>query len=157
MRVAATEWGRGLVAPRSLGPLLLLATLLTPAVAVGAALWGGFRLVLPDGGRALLALLLAPLLEEWVLRSGLQKGLAQLGGPAAGAEPGRPVLGVVVSTFAFALIHLDDFSWAAWLRCLPWLLPGWVLAWVWCWRQRLSDCVLMHAYFNACLALASLL
>ncbi|MDD0838089.1 CPBP family glutamic-type intramembrane protease [Curvibacter sp. HBC61] len=134
--------------------------LLTPAVAAWAALSGGFRLALPDLGSAVVALLIAPLLEEWVLRSGLQQGLSQLGSPGTGQGPryaGGPGLAVAVSTVAFALIHLDEVSWTAWVRCLPWLLPGLVLALVWCWRQRLSDCVAMHAYFNACLALASLL
>lgn len=104
-----------------------------------------------------MALLLAPLVEEWVLRQGLQRGLAAWGCRETGPAWRASGLAVGVSTLAFALIHLDDFSWAALGRCAAWLLPGLVLALVWCWRQRLWDCVLMHAYFNGALALASLL
>lgn len=135
---------------------LLAAVLLAPGVAWWAVHRGAHVLVWPDLHSALMSLVLAPCLEEAVMRCAWQTGLLQAALRRGCSACRADLAAAAGAAVAFALIHLDGFSGEALLRCTPWLLPGAVLALAWCWRRRLSDCVFLHAYFNALLALFSL-
>lgn len=104
------------------------------------------QLVAPDAAAVARLLLLAPLLEEWVLRAGLQAWLIR-----HAAHHGRQagVLPVAVSVTAFGLLHAGAGARAVLLV----LAPGFVLALLY---QRGRDwrwCALLHCGMNA-LALA---
>ena len=125
----------------------LACALLAPAAA-WVALQG---LHLPKAGPPAWPLLLwpllaAPLLEEWVLRSLLQQGLQQRLGDRWRARPAAMAASVGASC-AFALLHAPAHG----LDALWWLVPGLALAELWRREQRLLPCVVLHAWFNACL------
>ena len=85
----------------------------------------------PDAAALVRLLLLAPVLEEWVVRAGLQEWLMRRGGPA--------VRTVGLSAAAFALLHLGS-GWRAVLLVLALLY------------QRSRDwrlCALLHCGMNA--------
>ncbi len=132
------------------------AVLLTPPVALFVAGPMGLGMGKRSGPGLLVALLVAPLVEEWVMRPLLQRGLAESlsrrGLPACTAMAGA----ASVATAVFALVHLPGWSWAGLRDCLPWLAPGAALAATWCWRQRTLDCVVLHAFFNTTLWLVEL-
>ena len=89
----------------------------------------------PDLAALTRLLLLAPVLEEWVVRAGLQEWLIRRSAPVP------PVL----SAAAFALLHLGSGWRAVWLV----LAPGLVLALLY---QRSRDwrlCALAHCGMNA--------
>jgi membrane protease YdiL (CAAX protease family) len=96
----------------------------------------------PDAGAVLRLLLLAPLLEEWVVRAGFQEWMIRRarGGAARGwmAPP-------ACSSAVFGLLHLGS-GWRAALLVLP---PGLLLALLY---QRSRDwrlCALLHCGLNA--------
>lgn len=102
----------------------------------------GTQLAAPDTATLARLLLVAPLLEEWVMRAGLQEWLIRRqpcpAGPGSLAPP-------VWSAAAFGLLHLGS-GWLAALLVLP---PGLVLALLY---QRTRDwraCALLHCGFNA--------
>lgn len=127
---------------------VVLATLPLAQIAAGP-------LALGMGGRSGAALLvpfvLAPWIEELVMRTLLQRGLLELA-MRRGASPARAAwLAASAAALAFALVHLPDWSLAGLRGCAPWLVPGAALAAAWCWRRRTLDCVLLHAFFNVAL------
>lgn len=104
------------------------------------------QLLAPDAAALARLLLLAPVLEEWVVRAGLQEWLIRRR-PARGLGAGA--LPVACSAVGFALLHLGS-GWRAALLVLP---PGLLLALLY---QRCRDwrlCVLLHGALNG-LALA---
>lgn len=115
-----------------------------------AACWGVSILGLPTPSplRLLSSLLLAPLVEEWVMRQWLQRELLAWALGRHGAGWQADAWAAVVTTLGFALIHLPEASLRGLVACSPWLLPGAALALVWCWRRRWQDSALAHAYFN---------
>lgn len=105
------------------------------------------QVLAPDLAALARLLLLAPLLEEWVVRAGLQEWLIRHARP--GAMSGR-LVPLVVSTLAFGLLHAGAGGMAA-LRVMG---PGLLMALVY---QRSRDwrrCALLHCGLNA-LALAA--
>ena len=95
------------------------------------------QVVSPDAGALVRLLLLAPLLEEWVVRAGVQAWLVRRG-VQGGAS-------MALSACAFALLHAGS-GWRAALLVLP---PGLVMAWLY---QRSRDwrlCALLHCGLNA--------
>lgn len=96
----------------------------------------GPALLSPDPAAVLRLLLLAPLLEEWVVRAGLHAWLLpRCGGPAA----------VLASAAAFSALHLGSGPMAAALVFWPGLAFG--LAY-----QRWRDwrlCAVLHGASNA--------
>ncbi len=117
---------------------------------------GPLGLALPDRGVAglLLALVVAPCVEEVVMRVLLQQG-ADEALRRRGWRPTTAALGAAgLASLMFAAIHLGSFSLAGLQQASVWLLPGAALAATWCWRRRTMDCVLLHAFFNAALWLA---
>lgn len=110
-------------------------------VSVGSFLCAG-QLGAPDVAALVRLLLLAPLLEEWVVRAGLQEWLIRRMAPAgrgAGAVP------VAWSTAAFGLLHLGS----GWLAVSLVLAPGLAMAVLY---QRSRDwrlCALLHCGLNA--------
>lgn len=101
------------------------------------------QLSTPDAAALVRLLLLAPLLEEWVVRAGVQAWLIQRLPAQAALAP------VALSAAAFALLHLPSGPRAALLV----LAPGLLLALLY---QRTRDwrlCALLHCGLNA-LALA---
>lgn len=101
------------------------------------------QLMLPDAGVWFRLLLLAPLLEEWVVRAGLQEWLIVAGARASAASP-APAMPVIVSAAAFGLLHLGS----GWPAALAVTAPGLVLALLY---QRGRDwrwCALVHGLFN---------
>jgi membrane protease YdiL (CAAX protease family) len=108
------------------------------------------QLVAPDAAALVRLLLLAPLLEEWVVRAGLQEWLIRRVRPGAGhAAASSGAVPVALSTAAFGLLHLGS----GWHAVLLVLAPGLAMALLY---QRSRDwrlCALLHCGFNA-LALA---
>lgn len=141
---AASGWG---------GTLLLACVLAAPAMAWGVHRQWGLSLAAEPGAWLAWALLGAPLLEEAVFRLGLQ---AQLERWLASAT--HPALrhhavpcAAVATAVAFASVHAPQHGWG----CLAWLVPGLALGAVWANSRRWEWCVLIHAWFNLCLWLAS--
>lgn len=104
------------------------------------------QVVAPDAAALARLLLLAPVLEEWVVRAGWQEWLIRRGWGGDGLAAGMPV---ALSAAAFGLLHLG----AGWHAVLLVLAPGLALALLY---QRTRDwrlCALLHCGMNA-LALA---
>ena len=83
-------------------------------------------------------LVLAPVLEELVFRTGLQQALLARGWGAQASA-----LGVAV-VFAAAHCALRGPSWLA----VATLLPAWLLGWVYARWRRVLGCMAGHAAFN---------
>lgn len=102
----------------------------------------GEQLLNPDPAILLRLLLLAPLLEEWVVRAGLQEWLMRRNWRpgAAGAT-----LTLMAPAAGFSLLHLG----AGWHVAASVFLPGLALGLIYRrWRDwRL--CAFVHALFNA--------
>ena len=95
------------------------------------------QLLQPDAGTFVRLLLLAPLLEEWIVRAGLQEWLARRNQAAL-------VLPLLVPAAVFSLLHLGAGPAAASAVFLPGLALGVVYR---RWRDwRL--CAVVHAFFN---------
>ncbi|WP_371764129.1 JDVT-CTERM system glutamic-type intramembrane protease [Massilia sp.] len=93
------------------------------------------QLVAPDAAALARLLLLAPVLEEWVVRAGLQEWLIRRSAPVP----------VIWSAAAFALLHVG----AGWHAAALVLAPGLALALLY---QRSRDwrwCALAHCGMNA--------
>lgn len=132
--------------------LVVLGTLPLAQLAAGPL---GLGMGQRSGTALLVSLVIAPLVEELVMRTLLQRNLAEAW-LRRGAPPGRAAaMAAAVATVVFALVHLPAWSLGGLLACAPWLLPGAALAATWCWRQRTLDCVLLHAFFNAALWVTS--
>ena len=115
------------------------------------------QLMLPDAGVWFRLLLLAPLLEEWVVRAGLQEwliGAAARASVASAPSAASPIWAmwamcasatpVIVSAAAFGLLHLGS----GWPAALAVTAPGLALALLY---QRGRDwrwCALVHGLFN---------
>lgn len=102
----------------------------------------GARLRAPDMGVCLRLLVLSPLLEECVVRAGLQEWLIRRSGRDAVRAWAWPVL---VSTAAFGLLHLGS----GWQAAVAVLLPGLALALLYQRTRNWWWCALMHSAFNA--------
>lgn len=100
----------------------------------------GPRLLHPDPATMLRLLLLAPLLEEWIVRAGLQEWLMRRH-PRPGAA-----LAVLAPAACFSLLHVAA-GWSAAAAVFP---PGVALGLLYLrWRDwRL--CAVVHALFNGC-------
>ena len=101
-----------------------------------SSLFCGPALLQPDLLSVARLLLLAPLLEEWIMRAGLQAWLLQRIAPATA---------LLASALVFAALHLGSGLMAAALVFWPGLLFGAVY-------QRWRDwrlCALLHALCNA--------
>jgi len=133
----------------------VLAVVLAPMAALAASQYLGWRLPLPTLGSALLSLVLAPLIEEWVMRSLLQSGLLQAALRAGWNTRAAETAAALGAALAFAAAHVQHLDGRLIVSMLGWAVPGLVLAWLWSHRHRTLDCVLLHAYFNACMAAAS--
>ena len=131
-----------------LRPWVWTVWLLAPAVAFWGSAHLGLGLAAPTPTRLLMSLLVAPLVEEWVMRQLLQRELLAWGRARGVAGWPADGLAAIFTTLGFALIHLPQASPAGLLACSPRLLPGAALALVWCWRRRWQDSALSHAYFN---------
>ena len=97
----------------------------------------GAQLRAPDLGVCLRLLVLSPLLEECVVRAGLQEWLMRR--PWSRAWP------VLVSTTAFGLLHLGS----GWQAAVAVLLPGLALALLYQRTRNCWWCALMHSGFNS--------
>lgn len=94
---------------------------------------------------------LAPLLEEWALRSVLLRSLVSLLERHV-SRHARWVANGVVSTL-FVIVHQSAVGQMAWL----WFFPSWVLGMVWFRFESLWACAITHAWFNVALILISIL
>ncbi|SFV00673.1 JDVT-CTERM system glutamic-type intramembrane protease MrtJ [Pseudoduganella namucuonensis] len=103
----------------------------------------GPRLLHPDPATMLRLLLLAPLLEEWIVRAGLQEWLMRRH-PGRGVAPAA--LAVLAPAAGFSLLHIA----AGWSAAAAVFAPGVALGLVYLrWRDwRL--CAAAHALFNGC-------
>lgn len=104
----------------------------------------GAQLRAPDLGVCLRLLVLSPLLEECVVRAGLQEWLIRRSGRPAARTWARawPVL---ASTAAFGLLHLGS----GWQAAVAVLLPGLALSLLYQRTRNWWWCALMHSGFNA--------
>ena len=102
----------------------------------------GPQLRAPDLGVCLRLLVLSPLLEECVVRAGLQEWLIRRSPQRQGVGWAGPVL---VSTAAFGLLHLGS----GWQAAIAVLLPGLALALLYQRTRNWWWCALMHSAFNA--------
>lgn len=94
----------------------------------------GPQLQAPDAGVWLRLLLLSPVLEECVIRAGLQEWLMRRGTPS-----------VLISTTAFSLLHLGS----GWPQALAVAAPGLALALLYRHTRSWSLCALAHSAMNA--------
>lgn len=147
---------RGLISGRPKQWMLLGATvLLTPVAAFWAAGSLNLRLVTNGWLGMAMAMVFGPLLEEFIMRQLVQRGIAnECRGRGMGHRRSE-LCAAVVATALFVLIHLEKFDLHSAWHCALWLLPGIVLSWIWLNRLKWTDCFWMHAYFNASLWLAS--
>jgi len=131
---------------------LLTSALFSPLLLASAPTFCTRQLMLPDAGVWFRLLLLAPLLEEWVVRAGLQEWLIVAAARGSAASPTRrmpgmsiaPALPVLASAAAFGLLHLGS----GWPAALAVTAPGLALALLY---QRGRDwrwCALVHGLFN---------
>ena len=102
----------------------------------------GAQLRAPDPGVCLRLLVLSPLLEECVVRAGLQEWLIRRSARREGRGWAWPVL---VSTAACGLLHLGS-GWQAAVAVLP---PGLALALLYQRTRRWWWCALAHGGMNA--------
>jgi membrane protease YdiL (CAAX protease family) len=105
------------------------------------------QVLAPDGAALARLLVLAPLLEEWVVRAGLQEWLIRH------ARPGRLpawLVPVAVSSAVFGLLHAGAGAAAA-LRVSG---PGLLMGVAYQYRRDWRWCALLHGGLNA-LALAA--
>lgn len=123
--------------------------LLTPLLLAFAPTFCTRQLTLPDAGVWFRLLLLAPLLEEWVVRAGLQEWLILATARGSASAPMRamcawPAMPVLASTAAFGLLHLGS----GWPAALAVTAPGLVLALVYQHGRDWRWCALVHCLFN---------
>lgn len=93
-----------------------------------------------DRGAAVQLLLVAPLLEEVVLRAGLHDALLQ-----RARSPHDARLAILFSTLAFGVAHALSRSAALGLAVMPAVA---FIGWVYQQRRRLLDCIGLHAFLN---------
>ena len=131
-----------------------------PCVAWVAHAFLGLAMMPPDVPTWVWAMVIAPLLEELAFRPLLQRGLQERLPAWLGTAPARQALRTNAGHLANALValafmaaHAPQQHWNA----LWWILPSLAIGEVWRQRQKLWPCVLMHAWFNASLAAATLL
>jgi membrane protease YdiL (CAAX protease family) len=103
----------------------------------------GAQLRAPDPGLCLRLLLLSPLLEECVMRAGLQEWMMRRAPTRRWAWPW--VWPVPASTAAFGLLHLGS----GWQAAVAVLAPGLALALLYQRTRSWWGCALMHSGFNA--------
>lgn len=126
-------------------PLAGALALVAPLGAWFAASVLGLRQAPPTPWAAIWLLAVAPWLEEVIFRAWIQQGLAQRlehRGVSGGAH-----LANILASVTFALCHLPLAGAAAFW----WLVPSLALGEVWRRQARISTCVALHAWFNACL------
>jgi membrane protease YdiL (CAAX protease family) len=97
------------------------------------------QVVAPDAAALARLLLLAPVLEEWVVRAGLQEWLIRRTDGQTRAAP------VALSAAAFALLHASS----GWQAVSLVLAPGLVLALLYQCRRDWRLCALAHCGMNA--------
>ncbi|MEO5932679.1 MAG: JDVT-CTERM system glutamic-type intramembrane protease [Duganella sp.] len=102
----------------------------------------GAQLRAPGLDVRLLLLVLSPLLEECVIRAGLQEWLIRRSRRERKHAWAWPVL---VSTVAFGLLHLGS----GWHAAVAVLAPGLALALLYQCTRRWWWCALVHSAFNA--------
>ena len=113
---------------------------LTPSIALlSSQLVCRGQIVAPDAAALARLLLLAPVLEEWVVRAGLQEWLIRRTDGRARAAS------VALSAAAFALLHAGS----GWRAVLLVLAPGLVLALLYQCRRDWRLCALAHCGMNA--------
>ena len=126
-------------------PLAGALALLAPLGAWFAASALGLRQAPPNLWAAAWLLAVAPWLEELIFRAWIQQGLAHR--LQRQNVRGSAHLANGLASAAFALCHLPLAGPAA----IWWLVPSLALGEVWRRQNRLSVCVALHAWFNACL------
>ncbi len=104
----------------------------------------------PQGALAWwMVLCLAPVVEEWAFRANLLPELTH------GLERWWPRLAPWVANALVSLLFVGVHHGLAGSQAGWWFIPSWVLGMVWFKFRRMSVCVLVHAWFNASLALVS--
>ena len=98
----------------------------------------GVSLRMADASVLLRLLLIAPVLEECVVRAGVQEWLMR-------RLPAAPLYPVMASVAVFCLMHLG----AGWQQALAVMAPGLALALLYQRTRRWRWCVLLHAGMNA--------
>lgn len=89
----------------------------------------------------LLAVAIAPVIEELALRAGLQDGVRA----ALGGRDRSGWIEVEIATLAFVALH---WARSPWPLPLAWALPGLALAGLYVWRRSLIQSIAVHAAFN---------
>ena len=102
----------------------------------------GPALLHPAPADALRLLLLAPLLEEWVIRAGLQEWLARRTGTAAPPL----LLPLLLPAACFGLLHLGG----GWSAAAATFWPGLALGLLYRRTRDWRACALVHALMNGC-------
>jgi membrane protease YdiL (CAAX protease family) len=103
----------------------------------------GYALRLNTAWHAVLFLLLAPLLEEYVFRAMLQQWISD--------RFRAPRFALLASSIIFAMCHIPWIGWVA----VGMLIPGLMLGLYWLRFRNLWWNVALHSAMNAVLALAS--
>jgi membrane protease YdiL (CAAX protease family) len=129
--------------------MVLLALLaVAPPVAWVASHAFGLALPIDSLQLALWVIVLAPVLEEAVFRTLLQRGLFET---LVSRTRHAAHLANLLTALAFAASHWP----AQGSRALLWLVPALVIGEIWRRSEKLWMCVLTHSWFNACMAWTS--
>ena len=141
------------------GRLIWVVWVGAPSVAWAAHALLGLSIVPTDLPSWIWLLGAAPLLEELVFRSLLQREVQdRLPGWLVSATGTKTLAGLsdhlanVIAGLAFVAAHAPQQGWSA----VWWILPSLAIGDTWRRQQKLWPCVAMHAWFNASLAAASL-
>ncbi len=102
----------------------------------------GKDLLAPDAGTLLRLLLLAPLLEEWILRAGLQEWMLRR---HRSSDMRAGIVTVVVPAIVFSLLHVG----AGIMAGAAVFLPGLALGMIYLRTRDWRICALVHLLFNA--------
>lgn len=103
----------------------------------------GVSLVIGSLRDAVVYLVLAPVLEEWVFREGLQRELSR--------RSQRPHSANLIVSAVFIVFHWQGQG----LSLILWVAPALALGEVWRRHESLCINVLLHIWFNLALWLAS--
>lgn len=89
--------------------------------------------------QASLFLLIAPVIEEWALRAGLQDWIE--------SKWNKPHLANFLVSFLFVVLHWQGQGFLV----LLWFIPSFALGELWRQSKSLSQCVAIHIWFNGSL------
>jgi membrane protease YdiL (CAAX protease family) len=117
----------------------LLLVLVAPFASLLAVNQLGLTLGFTSIWQASLFLLIAPFIEEWALRAGLQAWIER--------EWGKPHVANFLVSLLFVGLHWQGQG----VQVFLWFIPSFALGELWRRNRSLSQCVVVHIWFNCTL------